>query len=182
MVLKTIAVAILVLGVGGLAFGALLMRRRRPYSAKLAQMGSIFDFGPKVRGIFPPYVEGMAGPYCARYLLLPDKMMNGISGARVDIPVDAMVSWSFDRQEIQQVDPVVFGASTDAFETLGRMPDCVGVGLVKGMISARFSAEKAGGEVALMDVKKARERIRTHYSLDKIVNYYESLYQDIAYV
>ena len=30
--------------------------------------------------------------------------------------------------------------------------------------------------------KKARERIRTHYSLDKVVNYYESLYQDIVSV
>ncbi len=159
MVLKTIAVAILVLGVGGLVFGALLMRRRKPYCAKLAQMGSIFDFGPRVRGIFPPYVEGMAGPYCVRYLILPDKAMNGISGARVDIPVDAKVTWSFDRDEIQQVTPEVFGASTEAFESLGQMPDCVGIGLAKGMISARFSAEKAGGEGAMMDTKMARERI-----------------------
>lgn len=30
--------------------------------------------------------------------------------------------------------------------------------------------------------QKARERIRTHYSLDKIVNYYERLYQDIVSV
>ena len=158
--MKTIAVIILILGVSGLVIGAVMMRLRKPYSEKLALMGGIFDFGPRVRGVFPPYVEGMAGPFCTRYQLLPGKKMKGIAGARVVIPVDAQVRWKFSKKEIREADPEVFGISTDAFAALGQMPDCMEVELAGGKLTARFSGEKAGGEKGLMDMKAARKRVQ----------------------
>lgn len=159
MLIKTIAIMILVLGAGGLAFAWLVMRLRKPYCEKLAMMGSIFDFNAQVKGYFPPYADGMAGAFYVRYRLLPGKRIKGVSGARVEMPVDAKVTWSFKKKDIQNPDPKDFGVSVQAFEELGRLPGFVRVGLARGRLFAYFSAKRAGGVESLLDTSAARQRV-----------------------
>ncbi len=159
MALEIIGLVILIVVAVCLAAMGVIMRIRKPYSEKLAQMGGIFDFGARVRGMFPPYVEGMCGAYCMRYFLIHGKKLKGIEGSRIEIPVDSQVAWTFGPVDIQDGDLSAFGMSLDAFQALGQMPGFENITMAKGCLSAVFSIENEGGGQELLNVKVERQRV-----------------------
>ena len=159
MTLKILGLTIIILAVFVLIMGAVFLRMRKPLSNKLSQMGGIFDFGARVRGLYPPFVEGMCGAYYMRYRLIPGKRVKGIHSSKIEIPVDSQVSWSFAPEDIESGDPKAFGVSLEAFQSLAGMDGFETVKIDKGILTVTFSAENAGGDQELLNVQAVRQRV-----------------------
>ncbi|SHJ96825.1 hypothetical protein SAMN02745216_02631 [Desulfatibacillum alkenivorans DSM 16219] len=159
MSLKILSLIIIVLAVVLIAACGFILRLRKPLSARLSSMGGIFDFGAKVRGVYPPFVEGMCGAYYMRFRFVPGKRFKGIVSAKIEIPVDSQVVWTFTPDDIENGDPQAFGASLDSFKALANMEGFEAVHMEKELLTAVFSAEKAGGELELQNVPAMRRRV-----------------------